>query len=106
MNSENDRERLARLHLVVWGEVQGVGFRYAVRRLATQLGLTGWVRNLASGEVELVAEGPRTALLDLLDACRRGAGTVGCVRGEQVEWAPPQGQFAGFEIRPDGRRRT
>lgn len=106
MNSTDSPKRLARLHLVVWGDVQGVGFRYAVQRLATRLGLTGWVRNLDSGEVELVAEGPQPALLQLVEACRRGAGTVGHVRGEQVEWQTPRGEFSRFEIRPNGPRRS
>ncbi len=45
------------IRAIVQGLVQGVGFRYATRSIATQLGLKGWVRNLPSGSVEVVAQG-------------------------------------------------
>ena len=51
-----------RLHARIAGRVQGVGFRWFVREEARRLGLAGWVRNLPSGEVELVAEGSPAAL--------------------------------------------
>lgn len=51
-----------RLHLQVFGLVQGVGFRYACCREARRLGLTGWVRNLPDNSVEIVAEGAPDAL--------------------------------------------
>jgi acylphosphatase len=57
---------------VVSGRVQGVGFRSYVLREARALGLSGWVRNLPGGEVEVEAHGPEPALLGLLDALRRG----------------------------------
>jgi acylphosphatase len=44
-------------HYLVRGRVQGVGYRYFVRRTALQLTLTGWVRNLDSGDVEVLARG-------------------------------------------------
>ena len=47
-----------RLHVVVRGEVQGVGFRWFVREAARRRNLAGWVRNLEDGGVEIVAEGP------------------------------------------------
>ena len=52
----------ARLRLLVHGRVQGVFFRQAAADEARQLGLRGWVRNLANGDVEIVAEGPRREL--------------------------------------------
>jgi acylphosphatase len=60
----NERELL---HVRVAGRVQGVGFRWFVREEARRLRLDGWVRNLPSGEVEVVAEGDR----DSLDALTR-----------------------------------
>ena len=49
-------------HFLVWGRVQGVCFRWACRDEALKLGLTGWVRNLADGSVEVTAEGPEVQL--------------------------------------------
>jgi acylphosphatase len=61
-----------RRHLVVSGRVQGVGFRYSTQRQATRLGLCGWVRNTDDGKVEIMAEGPLSAV-DALEAwCRHG----------------------------------
>ena len=60
------------LHTIVEGRVQGVGFRYFVEMKANALDLTGWVRNLYSGEVETVAEGEEAALMQFLDYLNRG----------------------------------
>ena len=55
-------DELAGLQAFVSGNVQGVGFRYFVMSVAKELGLTGWVRNLYDGNVQVVAEGKRTSL--------------------------------------------
>jgi len=61
-----------RLHVLVRGRVQGVGFRWFVRETARGLGLAGWVRNRSDGTVEVAAEGS-VALLDRLrDELRKG----------------------------------
>ena len=54
------------------GRVQGVGFRDWTQRKANDLGLSGWVRNLASGEVEALFSGPSDGVDAMLGACRRG----------------------------------
>lgn len=59
-------------HAVVRGRVQGVGFRYFVRREAQELGLTGWVRNCPDGSVELEAEGDAVQLAELEKRLRQG----------------------------------
>lgn len=87
----------SRLHAVVRGDVQGVGFRWFVQRVAGAHGVQGWVANRPDGSVECVAEGPRQDLERLLEALRRGPG------GAQVEiveagWEKPQGDFQGFSI--------
>lgn len=63
---------MERLHVIVSGYVQGVGFRHWAVREARFLGLTGWVRNLADGTVEVTAEGDRASLTAFLGELRRG----------------------------------
>jgi len=74
-----------------------VGFRYAVRERARSRGLAGYVRNLASGEVEAVFEGEPAAVDALIEFCRRGPRGAG-VSGVDVADAGPEGH-AGFEVR-------
>jgi acylphosphatase len=57
---------------VVTGRVQGVGYRYATREQAGQLGISGWVRNLPSGQVEVLAQGPGPAVDALIAWLERG----------------------------------
>jgi acylphosphatase len=61
-----------RLHLLVRGRVQGVGFRWYVRELARKLGLSGWVRNCPDGAVEIAAEGSEESLQRLQRELRIG----------------------------------
>ncbi len=63
---------LRRIHGLVSGRVQGVGYRAFVRSMAIQLGVFGWVRNLPDGRVELSAQGSLQALEDLEDALWAG----------------------------------
>ncbi|WP_146341090.1 acylphosphatase [Nesterenkonia sp. NBAIMH1] len=56
----------------VTGKVQGVSYRAAARKKAQGLGVTGWVRNLPDGSVELLASGPDDAVESLIEWCRRG----------------------------------
>ena len=79
------------------GHVQGVGFRYTARTVAAGFEITGTIRNLPDGRVELVAEGLR----DELEAFRMAlhdAGLAGFIRDEQVTWADVENKFRGFEI--------
>ena len=84
---------------VVHGIVQGVGFRWFVRRQGHRLGLVGWARNLSDGSVEVVADGPGTALQALHEALQRGPGGARVDRVDQhhvpVELQIPK----RFEIR-------
>ena len=88
---------MERLHAMVRGDVQGVGFRYFVQRKAQQLGLTGWVRNNDDGTVELVAEGRRSDLEQLKQALEVGP------RGARVDrvdaqWSGATGNLRGFDL--------
>jgi acylphosphatase len=79
------------------GCVQGVGFRYTAKTVATGFEVTGIVRNLADGRVELIAEGVREELAAFRDAIR-GAGLAGFIRDESVSWREAKNEFHGFEI--------
>lgn len=86
-----------RLHLIVEGHVQGVGFRYFVMDKANSLGLTGWVRNTFKGEVELMAEGERSQLIILLESVKIGP-PIAAVTHVKEEWLDAQGKFSQFSI--------
>ena len=79
------------------GRVQGVGFRYTARTVAAGFEITGNVRNLPDGRVELVAEG-EDAELETFRTAIRGAVLAGFIRDESVEWSDAQNEFRGFEI--------
>jgi acylphosphatase len=61
-----------RLHVLVRGRVQGVGFRWHVREIARRLGLRGWVRNCPDGAVEIAAEGSDESIQRLQEELRKG----------------------------------
>ena len=63
---------MAVIHLRVVGRVQGVGFRWFVRERASELGVSGWVRNTSSGDVEVAASGDSSRLEALESAVTRG----------------------------------
>jgi acylphosphatase len=81
---------------IVRGRVQGVGYRYFAQKAAAALGLTGYVRNLDDGNVEVYAAGPETALSDLAARLRAGP-RYSDVRGVDEQEAGVQ-QYASFEI--------
>ena len=88
------RERVTNLYS---GHVQGVGFRYSVKRLTTGFELTGMVRNLPDGRVELVIEGIRDEVEAFLQAVRDS--DVGrFIRQEQARWSEAKNEFRGFDI--------
>jgi acylphosphatase len=88
-----------RLHMVVEGHVQGVGFRYFVDRLAQDLSLTGWVRNLENGNVEITAEGEKNTLEQLITRVSVGS-TGSAVLNVTHEWLTADHSFSRFAIRP------
>lgn len=96
-----DSEREIRLRIVVSGRVQGVGFRYATVDAATRIGVRGWVRNTRDGTVEILAEGSRDAVGELVDWCHKGPALA---RVTSVDWseAAPNEELHGFQVRPTG----
>ena len=83
---------------VISGRVQGVGFRWFAHDAAQREGIHGWVRNLADGRVEVVAEG-ETDAFDRFEAAVRRGPSHARVEGFVVEDRVPTGRAAGFEIR-------
>lgn len=88
-----------RLHAIVEGNVQGVGFRAFVVDWAYRLGIRGWVRNRWDETVEVVAEGSRDGLEKLEAALRRGP-SMSYVSDVKVEWLEASGEFRDFRTRP------
>ena len=70
---------MERRHVLIYGFVQGVGFRFSVERTARSRGVSGWVRNRPDGAVEAVFEGGREDVEALVEFCRHGP------RGAEVE---------------------
>ena len=90
---------LSRLHAIINGEVQGVGFRYYVLHQANALALTGWVRNVHDYKVEVIAEGSRHELEQLLQDLKVGPDSA---RVDKVseEWDDAKGNFTSFDVSP------
>jgi len=87
------------LFATVYGRVQGVSYRYFVRTVARDLGLKGYVRNLASGDaVEVRAEGEKSQLDRLLEQLRAGP-TGAWVKRVEIDWSDCPGRFDSFNIR-------
>lgn len=87
----------ARVNVFVSGRVQGVFFRASTLEQAQRLGLTGWVKNLPDGSVEIVAEGSKPSLQSLIDWAHQGPPDAQ-VDSVQVRWRPFQAEFETFRI--------
>ncbi len=84
------------LHAYLEGIVQGVGMRNYVKKQATKLGLTGFVRNLPDGRVELAAEGNEENLKELYKKLENSR--TGRVDNIEADWKEYEGKFNDFEI--------
>ena len=87
------------IRILVDGHVQGVGFRYFVYDFAQQRGLTGWVRNRWSGQVEIHAEGPQADLDALMEHVHRGP-SRSMVTDIKFDWRGPSNQYDKFSMLP------
>ncbi len=91
-------EPLTAVRAIVRGRVQGIGFRDYVLTRAGFLGLTGYVRNLPDGRsVEVVAEGARPDLEQLLDYLREGP-RISRIDAVDAEWREATGAYDGFGV--------
>lgn len=87
-----------RLHLLISGKVQGVGYRVTAYWYAKQLGLCGWVRNLADGRVEITAEGHHQQLTQLIDWANTGP-SYAIVNDLEIQYTEATDEWKEFKIR-------
>ncbi|NPE09194.1 MAG: acylphosphatase [Asgard group archaeon] len=93
-----NEEKYLRLEIVVKGLVQGVSFRIYTKRKAISLGLTGYVKNLSNGDVEVVAEGKRNQLLQLIKWLRKSGSPASNVTDVIIEWSEKLTNFTSFRV--------
>lgn len=84
---------------LVAGVVQGVGFRWFAVRRARQLGLTGYVRNLPDGRVEVVASGPQERQVEFHALLRRGPESASVEAVDKAEISDEVTQYKSFDMR-------
>lgn len=87
-----------RYRIIVSGRVQGVFFRYSTRKVAADLGLVGYVKNLEDSRVEVVAQGDEEDLNRLADFCRKGP-MFARVDDIKIKEEKTGDEFEGFEIK-------
>jgi len=88
----------ARAHVFVSGRVQGVFFRQNAKDKAEELGIKGWVKNLADGRVEAAFEGQKDKVEMMLNWMKKGP-LISRVDQVEVAWEQCQNEFRNFEIR-------
>ena len=86
-----------RVHVFYGGRVQGVGFRYTAEAMAQRLGLTGWVKNLPDGRVEIVCEGPKEKIEAFFSEIHQG------MLGRHIQktdcvWEDPTNEYEDFRV--------
>lgn len=84
-------------HIFVIGFVQGVGFRRFIKSKAKLLKLTGWVKNMPDGRVEIVAQGPQNAIKELIKIAEKG-NWLSSIKGVVVDWVEKEDEFEEFVI--------
>ena len=86
-----------RAHVIFSGRVQGVWFRANTHGKASELGLSGWVRNLRDGTVEAVFEGPEKLVKEAIQWCKTSQPHAR-VDSAEITWENYTGEFHGFDI--------
>jgi len=90
-------KEIVRVHVLAGGRVQGVAYRFYAEKHAGRLGITGWVRNLPDGRVEVLAEGSAESVETFLDRLREGPSQAR-VETFDVRREPPKGEFRDFRL--------
>ena len=89
---------MKRLHLKIYGRVQGVYYRSSAQDEARELGLSGWARNMPDGTVEAVVEGEEEMLRDFIRWCKNGPAAAKVEKIDET-WEEPTGEFKGFSVK-------
>ncbi len=97
MHNPTPQPKQIRARVIISGKVQGVGYRYATVDTASQLGLSGWVRNLPDSRVEAVFEGSREIVEEMIRWCYQGP-PAAMVKDVVVKYEEPE-ELRGFEVR-------
>ena len=88
---------MTQAHILYSGRVQGVGFRYTVRMFASRLGLVGWVKNLTDSRVEVIVEGNKKDIEQLIESV--SGQFEGFIREKNINYNPATGQYAEFNVK-------
>mgnify|MGYP001593814968 CR=1 FL=1 len=95
---EANLHEIIRVHIWVTGRVQGVGFRAHVEYYGSQIGLTGWVRNVGHNTVETVAEGTRSQIDKFIELVKQGP-RASRVDEARIEYETVTGEFKEFGVK-------
>ncbi len=85
------------VHLTISGNVQGVFYRASCQKVAQELDLKGWVKNLANGNVEALAQGEKGEIEKLIEWCKKGPENAR-VDNVKVSWGEPKDKFSEFVV--------
>ena len=97
LNMKAIKKPTHRAHVHYSGRVQGVGFRYTAENVAHRLGLVGWIKNLTDGRVELVCEGPKAKIDQLLSEIQEGS-LGGYIKKADCVWEEPTQEYEDFRV--------
>ena len=89
---------MERAHITVHGRVQGVFFRANTIKMARELGLKGYARNMPDGTVEIITEGPKNNINKLVDYCKKSPGNSE-VSKIDVKFGKANNEFESFDVR-------
>lgn len=89
---------MKRVRIYIYGRVQGVLFRHYTNKKAINLGLKGYVRNIGDGSVEVVAEGDKEGIENLIKFCKKGPVNA-IVKKIKIDYEEPKADFEEFGIR-------
>jgi len=85
-------------HIIAIGKVQGVGFRFTVQQKAISLGITGWVKNLADGSVEMEVEGTKEQLNIFIQSLKKGLNPFVKINDLQIERIEETKDYKKFRV--------